>query len=466
VTGTATAVDVRGLATPPGPRLPVGLQSLLFARYRHRWLPQLRRRYGDTFSIRIAPYNRHMVVISQPEDIRGVFSGQASVFHAGEGNAILGPVMGEHSVLLLDEAAHLRVRRLLMPAFHGASLPGYQHLIRQLTRDELARWPAGAEFRVHDRTTALTLEIILQVVFGVTDSARLAELRPVVEQVVNISPLTMLGWFYPRLRTKWPWRRFFQIQRDLDRLLYAEIAERRVASDLDTRTDVLSQLLRNSGVSAADGRPGLSDAELRDNLITLLLAGHETTATALAWACHELARNPDVQRAAHRAADANDEEYLEAVAKEAMRLHPVIYEVARRVTEPVAVGGYRVPAGATVLPAIGLVQSDPRAHRTPGRFDPNRFLGEQPAANTWIPFGGGVRRCLGAGFSLLEATVVLGELLRRFELVPLRSVAEPARPRNITLAPGRGATVRLLPRTGRTAGRSGEDRGPVRTAGR
>jgi cytochrome P450 len=317
------------------------------------------------------------------------------------------------------------------------------------------RWPVGVRLRLLPRMQELTLEIILQVVFGVTDSARLAELRPVVEQVVNISPLTMLGWFYPRLRTKWPWRRFFQIQRDLDRLLYAqiaerraEIAERRVASDLSTRTDVLSQLLRNSSVSAADGQPGLSDAELRDNLITLLLAGHETTATALAWACHELARNPDVQRAAHRAADANDEEYLEAVAKEAMRLHPVIYEVARRVTEPVAVGGYRVPAGATVLPAIGLVQSDPRAHRTPGRFDPNRFLGEQPAANTWIPFGGGVRRCLGAGFSLLEATVVLGELLRRFELVPVRTVAEPARPRNITLAPGRGATVRLRPRTG------------------
>jgi cytochrome P450 family 135 len=445
MTSAVAAADVRALATPPGPRLPVGVQSLLFARYRHRWLPYLRRRYGDTFSVRIAPHNRHMVLISQPEDIRTVFAGAASVFHAGEGNAILGPVMGEHSVLLLDEAAHLRVRRLLMPAFHGASLRGYQDLIRQLTREELARWPAGTEFRVHDRTAALTLEIILQVVFGVTESARLDELRPVVEQVVNISPLTMLGWFYPRLRTKWPWRRFFQIQRDLDRLLYAEIAERRAAPDLAERSDVLSQLLR---ISIEDSDAGLTDAELRDNLITLLLAGHETTATALAWACHELARNPDVQRPAQRAADENDEQYLEAVAKEAMRLHPIIYEVARRVTEPVAVGGYRVPAGATVLPAIGLVQSDPLAHRTPARFDPNRFLGDQPAANTWIPFGGGVRRCLGAGFSLLEATVVLGELLRNFDLDPVRAAAEPPRPRNITLAPGRGATVRLTPRFG------------------
>ncbi|MFL6162825.1 MAG: cytochrome P450 [Jatrophihabitantaceae bacterium] len=443
MTSTIGAVD---LATPPGPRLPVGVQSLLFARYRHRWLPYLRRRYGDTFSIRLAPHNRHMVLISQPEDLRAVFTGPASVFHAGEGNAILGPVMGQHSVLLLDESAHLRVRRLLMPAFHGSSLRGYRELVERISREEISRWPTGTEFRIHSRTTALTLEVILQVVFGVTDSTRLAELRPVVEQVVNISPLTMLGWFYPRLRTLWPWRRFFQIQRDLDRLLYTEIAERRAAPDLASRTDVLSQLLR---VSAADPEAGLTDAELRDNLITLLLAGHETTATALAWACHELARNPDVQQRAHRAADEGDDEYLEAVAKEAMRLHPIIYEVARRVTVPVEVGGYRVPAGATVVPGIGLIQSDPQAHRTPARFDPNRFTGEQPAANTWIPFGGGVRRCLGAGFSLLEATVVLGELLRRFELAPVRPGAEQPRPRNITLAPSRGATVRLTSRADR-----------------
>jgi cytochrome P450 len=441
VTGTLPAVT---LPVPPGPRLPVGVQSLLFARYRHRWLPYLRHRYGDTFSVRIAPHNRHFVLISRPEDLRAVFSGPASVFHAGEGNAILGPVMGRHSVLLLDEAEHLRVRRLLMPAFHGASLRGYRELIGELTRDELAGWPAGVPFRVHGRTTALTLEVILQVVFGVTDSTRLAELRPVVEQVVKISPLIMLGWFYPRLRTKWPWRRFFRIQRDLDRLLYSEIAERRAAPDLGGRADVLSQLLR---ISAADSEAGLTDPELRDNLITLLLAGHETTATALAWACHELARNPDVQRTAQQAADEGNEEYLEAVAKEAMRLHPVIYEVARRVTQPVELDGYRVPAGATVVPAIGLVQSDPRAHRTPARFDPTRFLGEQPAANTWIPFGGGVRRCLGAGFSLVEATVVLGELLRRFELAPVRTSPEPARPRNITLAPGRGGSVRLTARS-------------------
>jgi cytochrome P450 len=436
---------------PPGPRLPVALQSLLFARYRSRWLPHLQRRYGDTFSLRIAPHRRHMVLVSRPEDLRTVFSGAPATFHAGEGNAILAPVMGSHSVLLLDADDHLRVRRLLMPAFHGTPLRGYRELVSRLSRAEVARWPTGTAFRTHDRTTALTLEIILQVVFGVTDDARLAELRPVVERVVNVSPLAMLGWFYPRLRGRWPWRQFVEIQRTLDRLLYAEIAARRAAPDLLARTDVLSQLLR-AGLPAADQpgsadrAAGLTDSELRDNLITLLLAGHETTATALAWALHDLARSPDVLREAQRAADAGDEEYLEAVAKETLRLHPVIYQVARKVTRPVEIDGMLVPAGATILPAIGLVQADARRHRDPGRFDPARFLGTQPDPNTWIPFGGGARRCLGAGFALLEATVVLGEVLRRFDLAPVRASAERPRPRNITLTPSRGGTVRLTER--------------------
>ncbi len=437
---TSTLDKVRPqLSPPPGPRWPVAIQSLLFGRYRHRWLPRLRRRYGDTFMVRIAPHNRRMIMLSRPEDIRTVFAGSTELFHAGEGNAILGPVMGDHSVLLLDEAEHMRIRRLLMPAFHGSSLRGYRDLITRISQDEVASWPTGVPFRSHNRTTALTLEIILQVVFGVTDEARLAELRPVVGRIVHITPLIMIGWFYPRLRSFGPWRRFAQMSETLDRLLYAEIDNRRRAPDLAERTDVLSQLLRIS-------EGGLTDAELRDNLITLLLAGHETTATALAWTFHELARNPDVLRRAQRAADEGDEAYLEAVAKEALRLHPVIFEVARRVTEPVRVGGYEIPAGATVMPGIGVVQNDPQHHRTPARFDPERLLGQQPATNTWIPFGGGTRRCLGAGFSLLESTVVLAEVLRRYDLAPVQVKPEEPRPRNVTLYPGRGGTIRLTSR--------------------
>ena len=451
---TSTLDEVRPqLSPPPGPRWPVGVQSLLFGRYRHRWLPRLRRRYGDTFMVRIAPHNRRMVMLSRPEDIRTVFAGSTEIFHAGEGNAILGPVMGDHSVLLLDESEHMRIRRLLMPAFHGSALRGYRELITEISRDEVAGWPTEVPFRSHNRTTALTLEIILQVVFGVTDEQRLAELRPVVGRIVHITPLIMIGWFYPRLRSFGPWRRFAQMSETLDRLLYAEIDNRRAAPDLAERTDVLSQLLRLS-TDAADeplaGRQekpaGLTDAELRDNLITLLLAGHETTATALAWTFHELARNQDVLKRAQRAADEGDEAYLEAVAKEALRLHPVIFEVARRVTEPVRLGGYEIPAGATVMPTIVVVQNDPQHHRTPARFDPERFLGQQPASNTWIPFGGGTRRCLGAGFSLLESTVVLAEVLRRYDITPVDAKPEEPRPRNVTLYPGRGGTVRLTSR--------------------
>ena len=416
---------------PPGPRLPVGVQTLLFGKYRHRYLPAMHRRYGDLFTLRIAPHARRLVLISRPDDIRTVFTGSTEVFHAGEGNAILGPVMGHHSVLLLDESEHLRIRQRLMPAFNGAALRGYRDLVAGLARTEVKRWPVGRTIRVHDRMSALTLEVILQVVFGVTDERRLAELRPPVSRVVTINPIVMLGWFYPRLQRVWPWRQFADIQREFDRLLYAEIADRRQA-DLTDRADVLSRLLATGG---------LTDAEVRDNLVTLLLAGHETTATALAWALHELARRPDVLRRAQQAADEGDDAYLEAVAKESLRLHPVIYEVARKLKAPVEVGGYRLPTGATVMPAIGIVQSDAQYYPDPDEFDPTRFLGDPLPANTWIPFGGGVRRCLGAGFSLMEATEILRELLRVYDVRPAR--ARPERPisRNVTLAPARGTQV-------------------------
>ena len=425
---------------PPGPRLPVAAQTLLFGKYRHRFLPAMRRRYGDVFTLRIAPHSRRLVMLSRPEDIRTVFTGQPAIYHAGEGNGLLAPVMGHHSVLLLDESEHMRVRQLLMPAFNGAALRGYRDLVAEIARKDVAQWPRGKTFRLHDRMSDLTLEVILRVVFGVSDERRLTALRPVVSKVVTISPIVMLGWFYPRLQRRWPWRQFVDVQEGFDRLLYAEIAARRQAPDLSERSDVLSRLLKVSDEST------LTDEELRDNLVTLLLAGHETTATALAWAIHELVRRPELLQRAVAAADEGDDAYLEAVTKEAMRLRPVIYEVARRLTAPVDVAGYHLPAGVTVMPTIGLVQSDPLHFPSPDEFDPARFLGTQPAANTWIPFGGGVRRCLGAGFSLMEATAILSEVLRTYDIRPDRARPEPAIGRNITLAPARGTTVRVTPR--------------------
>lgn len=435
---SSTSTASKTVTLPPGPRWPFPVQTLLFGGWRHQALPRWRRRHGDVFLIRIAPRSRKLVVLARPEHIREVFSGPVTTFHAGEGNAILGPLMGPHSLLLIDEDDHARVRRQLMPAFNGAALRGYRDLVTDITRDHLAQWPVGREVASHPLTQRLTLDVICRVVFGVTDQEQVRRLLPVVDEVVSIGPLIMLGSFYERLRGYGPWRRHLAAQRALDDLLYAEIAHRRTQPGLAGRTDVLSRLL-----AAEDG--DLSDEALRDQLVTLLLAGHETTATSLAWTLHELARDRATLRQAQQAAEDGDDDYLEAVGKEALRLHPVIYEVARKLTTPTEVGGYLLPAGATVMPAIGLVQSDSEHFADPEVFRPGRFLGSQPAPNTWIPFGGGARRCIGAGFSLMESVVVLRELLTRFDV---RAPARPERtaPRNITLTPAKRARLTLLPR--------------------
>ncbi|MFD0381955.1 cytochrome P450 [Streptomyces stramineus] len=420
-----TARTTAGL--PPGPRLPAVAQTLLFSRYRHRLFPLLRRRYGDVFTLRLAAPARQLVILTRPEDIRTVFSGPVEVLHAGEGNMIIGPVLGSHSLLLTDEDEHRRARRLLVPAFNGTAL-AYRAMVGELSRSEVEQWPEGRAFASHRRMQALTLEVILQVVFGVTDRARLSGMRPQVRGVADLGPFTLLGLPYPLLHRFGPWRRHLAHQQGLDRLLYAEITERRGAADLRGRTDVLSRLLQAGAESEAAGEGGgFGDAELRDQLVTLLLA-YETTATALAWALHELARRPELQRRAQRAADEGDDAYLTAVVKEALRLKPVVHEVARRLTEPFTVGGYRLPAGATVMPSIGTVQSDPACHDRPDAFRPERFLDEQPPPHTWIPFGGGARRCPGAGFALLEATVALREVLTRYDIHPEHPGRRPSGP--------------------------------------
>lgn len=438
---TSTLPGSTTAALPPGPKLPPVVQTLLFANFRHRLLPILRRHYGDVFTLRLYP-NRLAVQLADLEQIKTVFSGPVTTFHAGEGNIILKPIMGEHSVLLTDEDSHLRARKLLMPAFHGAALRGYREMVTELAEQEVARWPTGRVFRSHERMQALTLEIILRVVFGVAEGARLDELRRLLTNLVDIGVLDLFGLHNEKLRNYGPWRRSKLLQERVDELLYAEIAERRSASDLAERGDVLSRLLT---VPAEDD--SLSDTELRDQLITLLLAGHETTATTLAWSFHELARDPLRLATAVKAADDGDEKYPEAVAKEAMRLHPVISEVARKLTEDVEIGGYRLPAGVTVMPSIAMVHADPAHHPAPEKFRPERFLEDGgPAAGSWFPFGGGVRRCLGAGFSLLEATIVLRAVLSRFSLSPDRARPEGSRPRHITMVPARGARISVTPR--------------------
>lgn len=430
---------------PPGPPLPWLVQTIALMRARTRFVPAMHRRYGDLFTLRLPPGGRALVFVNRPEHIKEVFAGDPKTFHAGEGNAILGPVMGEHSVLLTDEDVHMRARRLLMPAFNRAALHSYEQLVASLAKREVDSWRPGQTLMTLDRMNALTLEIIMQVVFGVTDGERLDRLRPLVNRTVNIGPLILLGWAYPQLQKWRPWSSYLDNQAALNEVLYAEIAERRRASDLDVRRDVLSRLLLVGSDDDADQRP-LSDAELRDQLVTLLLAGHETTASALSWTVHELAMNPSVQHRARAAADDGDLTYLEAVLKEGMRVHPVIDQVARMLTEDTTVAGRRLPAGTTVTPSIRLAHLRDQSHPDPRTFRPERFLDKEVGANTWLPFGGGVRRCIGAGFSLMEGTAVLREVLQRYELTMNERRPERTRIRNITCVPKGKARVVLSER--------------------
>jgi cytochrome P450 len=427
---------------PPGPRLPALLQSMLLMRFRHQYIPALHRRYGDVFTIRVVPKASPMVLFTRPEHAKEIFAGNPEVFHAGKGNAILGPIMGEHSLLLQDSTAHRRARKLLMPAFNGASLRRYQSVVTTLAKQEVSGWASGSPFRSLDRMNALTLEVIMQVVFGVTDERRLAELRPLVNRTVDINPVVLLGWGYPFLQKFGPWKATVDNQRALDAVMYAEIAERREAPDLHQRTDVLSQLL---AVGDADG-DGLSDTELRDQLVTLLLAGHETTATALAWSLYELGRDDSLLRRAQRAADEGDDDYLEAVMKESMRLHPVIPMVLRQLMEPATIGGWELPRGTTVGPSIIISHSRDDNFAQPERFRPERFLEGHVEPNTWIPFGGGVRRCIGAGFSLMEGVAVLREVLAAFDITLPAGAHDEPKVRNITSVPRHGARIVVRPR--------------------
>lgn len=420
---------------PPGPRWPSLLQSIALVRFRHQFVPAMHKRYGDVFTVRVMPKGSALVLFTRPEHAKEIFAGDPEVFHAGKGNAILGPIMGEHSLLLQDSSEHKRARKLLMPAFNGAALRGYQSVVGRLAAEEVDRWTPGVPFRSLDRMNALTLEVILRVVFGVTDEGRLARLRPLVNQTVDVSPAVLLGWGYPFLQRFGPWKATVDNQRRLDEVMYAEIAERRAAPDLAERTDVLSRLLR------VEGDDGLSDAELRDQLVTLLLAGHETTATALAWSLHELGRHPDLRARARAAAASGDDDFLEAVLKESMRLHPVIPMVVRHLMKPVTVGGVDLPAGANIGPSILISHARADNHPDPQAFRPERFLDGEVATNTWIPFGGGVRRCIGAGFSLMEGVAVLREVLQRYDVTLPAGVTDYPRVRNITSVPRHGARI-------------------------
>ena len=436
--------DIAAYDVPAGPRWPAWWTTWKFLKDRQAIIPTLHERFGDTFSIKILPGPRTFVIFSDPADVKEIFAADPAQFHAGEGNAILEPVMGSHSVLLTDDDEHRRARKLLMPAFSGPSMRAYRPLVEAIAKDEVDSWTEGDTLLTLDRMNAITLDVILQVVFGVTDDERLAVLRPKVNRMVNINATMLLAWSYPKLYALPPWRGYFKNQQAVDAILFDEISERRAERDrspdgLAGRDDVLSRLL-SAGQDDPDVEP-LSDREMRDQLVTLLLAGHETTASALSWTLHELGRHPELRRRAIDAADHGDEAYLEACLKEAMRLHPVIDFVARTLQSDQVVAGHRLPRKVTVTPSIMLSHSREENFADAHEYRPDRFLDEKVPANTWIPFGGGVRRCIGAAFSLMEGTAVLAEVLRRFDVTADQPA--PNLLRNITNVPKDKAPLRL-----------------------
>jgi cytochrome P450 family 135 len=425
---------------PPSPPLPKPVQTAIWSRQARRLLYACQDRYGDMFTIRVA-YEGTWVMLADPDAIKQVFTGDPKVFHAGEGNQILATVLGQNSLLVLDEKPHMSQRKLLLPPFHGARMQGYEQTMSDIAEREIASWPTGTPYKLRPRMQAMTLEIILQTVFGVRGGERMAELRAALREFLDLTtnpqlllPVLLMG--PDRVRRFGPFRR--RIER-VDELIYREIAERRRAGDVGERDDVLSLLV---GARHEDGTP-MSDEEMRDELLTLLVAGHETTATSLSWAVERLVRHPDKLERLRTEVEEGREEYLTATIQETLRLRPVISIVLRKLTEPVEIGGYELPAGVSVAPCVYLVHRNPEIYPEPMRFRPERFLENPPGTYTWIPFGGGVRRCLGASFAQFEMTVVLRELLRRHAIRPANPKPERVFRRAITETPRHDAEVVL-----------------------
>jgi cytochrome P450 len=431
---------------PPGPPLPKVAQTLAFLLAAPRFLEACRRRYGDAVTLRTL-FDSPFVMVFDPALVKELFQGSNEQLHAGEANALLGPILGERSVLLLDGTEHLRHRRLLLPPFHGQRMQAYADAIRESTDLEIESWPLGDEFTLLESMQSLTLRVIMEVIFGyqpgTPEEVELRRaVRAMIEPIASPRGLILLRMAMSALpivkRRGGPSAaaaRFESAKRAVDEILYAEIARRREDPSLAERDDVFSALL----LARDEDGELLTDREVRDELLTLLMAGHETTATGLAWTFDLVLHSPAVRARALEGDDA----YLDAVIKESLRLRAVIPGVGRVVRgEPFRLNGYAVPPGVEINPSIRMMHLRSDLYPSPRAFRPERFLGpDAPDTYTWIPFGGGTRRCLGASFALMEMRIVLRRVLQRAALRAADPRLEEIQFRAITQAPRTGVRV-------------------------
>jgi cytochrome P450 len=438
------AVEPRSVVDglPPGPRLPAPVQTARLIARPVAFLEDCRRRYGDTFTARVLRAGT-MVFVSDPLSLKRLFAADRQNTIAPGRNVVLAPILGGRSLLLLEGEEHLRRRKLMLPPFHGERMRAYERVMTEATEREVAAWRVGERFRLHESMQAITLEVILRAVFGVEDDRRRTELR---QNLVGILSTTRspraIGLTFASLRRLPSHRRVAQMLADTDRLLFAEIAERRADPELEAREDILSLLV---AARFEDGSR-MEERELRDQLMTLLLAGHETTATALAWAFDLLFRAPDKLRRLREEVDDGRHAYLDAVIEETLRIRPVVPFVGRQLRNGAELGGYQLPAETVVMPAIYLTHTRSDLYPDPYAFVPERFLDSGTETYSWIPFGGGTRRCIGGTFAQFEMRVVLATILQHADLRPGTEESQRMVRRNVTLSPREGTPAVLAAR--------------------
>ncbi len=429
-------------AGPPAIRLPRTLQTARFLVRPVAFFERYRRELGPTFAARlIGPGD--VVFISDADSVKRLFGADRVNTIAPGRNIVLRPLLGAQSLLLQEGDEHLRRRKLMLPPFHGERMRAYEAAIAEVTEAEIAEWTPDSAFPVHPSMQAITLEVILRAVFGVTDPARRDALTGCLVGILaeSGSPAAV-GLVVPGMRRLPHYRAFARLLERTDELLAAEIAERRADQGLEERDDILSMLV----AARFDDGSQMTDAELRDQLMTLLLAGHETTATGLAWTFDLLLHRPDALERLVAELDTDDTAYLDAVIEESLRIRPVVPMTGRLLHEPATLGGYRLDAGTIILCAIYLAHMDPELYPEPHAFRPERFLDADPGTYSWIPFGGGTRRCIGAAFAQMEMRVVLRTILDRFELKAASPALEQPMRRNVTLSPRDGTRVVALAR--------------------